>query len=209
EHKKLEVNRYWTREQGLQALIDKTNPGLGTVVTAPPGPKQLIALLKATQARSGMSAINVRKGALIGLLAGIALGFAVFFLLAAIGLKIVNQDTFGNGMVGGFLGFAVGPLLGSYLSYRRQSILIAEDVLANGMAANQVNIVQLRQVLYRHRGLGRARRALNAIAPSQSATSSQSWHPETQANGSFRCSACNLVNFAGAQACKRCGALLA
>src|SRR5258708_1342388 len=130
------VDPDWTRADGLQKLVDSTNPELGQVVeTAGPTRNEVLALFtnaeEISTSRNGPSQGTVLLGALAGVVCSI---IAIRLASSSIAFGSRYQESWSKWMVG--LGMILGGTAAGYLSYTLVSMKAASKVLRDCISLN-------------------------------------------------------------------------
>ena len=151
EAKALRCSRMWSKKDGLNVLVEKTNPGLGHVpVTDKPGRQELFALLESINERARPYKIDSQPGIAMGMLVGVP-AFAVLGLLLSL-LGLTGLAGFGGAGVGGFIGLFVGGVVGGIKFKFDYSKQIIEEMLISAMQRNALTLSTLERALKYHPG---------------------------------------------------------
>ena len=141
----LVVTNEWDPGQPLQDLVDATNPKLGRVTEpSEPSPEHLNALLVSVKERASAIKVGVGPGIIIGGLAGAALGIAVGLTLHHFGLKLGQNDAFGQGFISLACGGVLGTLLGAIWWGRKAARGQAREMLLEAIVRHRLNRERLR-----------------------------------------------------------------
>ncbi|HXD33163.1 MAG TPA: hypothetical protein VN643_18720 [Pyrinomonadaceae bacterium] len=150
EAKEMMMNT-WRRKDGLQALIDKTNPKLGQIrIPEKPTREELFALLESVNERTNPYSIDTGgNGAfLAGLIGGVA-GALLLLGLNAIG-AFTALDSLGSGMLGAVLGILAGVIVGTVKEKFRRARDLAQEILVASMQRNSITLDTLERALKHH-----------------------------------------------------------
>ena len=148
----------------MNALVEKTNPGLGQVpVTDKPVRQELFALLESMNERVSPYKVDsmpgFAKGAVIGAPAFAVLGVVVSLLgLSGIGM-------FNSAISGAFIGCIVGGTVGGIKFKWDYSRQLMEELLLASMKRNALTLSTLERALKHHPGeLKHVSRGLTRLA---------------------------------------------
>lgn len=153
EAKEMKFTRVWMRAEGLNALVEKTNPQLGYVPAADkPGRQELFALLESANERASPFKIDAKPGFVRGGIIG-ALSLAVLLpLLYLVGLLNVGIDAFGYVMLGAIIGFFLGGILGALKFKWDYSKQLIEEILVAAMDRHSLTLPTLERTLKHYPG---------------------------------------------------------
>jgi hypothetical protein len=148
------IIRKWSAKDGLQVLVDATNPSLGSVDDSKkPTDAQLKALLDCTAEQARVSNKHVGRGLFAGWLAGSVLGWGAGYCLGLAGMLAKDQNppvTLGalGLIVGGLVGVLPGGYIYGRIRYRRQ----AREALKQAIRRHRIEMAQLKIVarFYQH-----------------------------------------------------------
>jgi hypothetical protein len=146
----LKIDSTWKRMDGLQALVDKTNPQLGKVpVSDQPSREELFALLESVNERSNPYKLETGGGFVKGAIIG-GLGLGLFsLLLTKLGLGI-GLDEFGATFLGGLIGIFAGGIVSSFKAKFNYARDLAEEILIDAMHRNDLTVQMLKRALKHH-----------------------------------------------------------
>ena len=151
EAKNLKTSRIWRKENGLNALVETTNPALGHVpVSDKPGRQELFALLESLNERASPYKISSQPGIAQGLLVGTPVIALLGFLLSLIGLT--GLDTSIGAIAGGFIGFVGGGALGGVKFKWDYSKQLIEQLLVAAMQRKALTLSTLERALKHYPG---------------------------------------------------------
>ena len=212
----------WRREQGLQPLVDRTNPQLGQLMPMSlPTPMELEALLLSINERSNVYNKDVTKGLIAGGFIG-AVGLGLFgCLIKLCGLGFLGLDMFGYVFLFVLIGFGIGAVVGALRDSRNKARQAVYDLLENSMQKHDITVHSLRQAIQRSRqDFSRVEMALNTFYGEAASTPFASHTPNVSTagiayqstainqSGNVVCSQCKLTNFSYNANCRRCGTAL-
>lgn len=148
EAKALAVERNWTKADGLQVLVEKTNPQLRRVaVSDKPSLRELFALLESVNERSSPYKVDAQKGFTKGALIGVPALAALLVLLGAVGLPLFGLDALGCGFLGAFFGLFVGGTIGAIKFKFDYSKQLAEEILVSSIQRKSLSLGELQRAL--------------------------------------------------------------
>ncbi len=153
EARSLKVTRLWQKSEGIELLVERTNPQLDRVTAFDqPTRQELFALLESVNERSSPFKIDAgkgfRKGAIIG-----AVSLPVFLLLLyVVGLFQIGLDALGIGMMGVFLGVFAGGIVGAIKYKFGHSKQLAQEILVSAMDRNALTVNTLERALKHYPG---------------------------------------------------------
>jgi uncharacterized CHY-type Zn-finger protein len=151
EAKSLRCSRMWSKEEGLNALVEKTNPALGHVaVTDKPGRQELFALLESMNERASPYKIKSEPGMFMGMLFGVP-AFAILGLLVSL-LGLTGLDWFGGAFLGGAIGLFAGAIAGGIKYKWDYSRKHAVELLVATMQRHALTLSTLERALKHHPG---------------------------------------------------------
>jgi hypothetical protein len=154
---KLVVTNEWSPGQPLQKLVDATNPKLGRVAEpSEPSPEHLDALLVSVKERASAIKVEVGPGIAIGGLIGAGLGVAVGLTLHHCGLKLGQNDAFGQGFISLACGGVLGTLLGAIWWGRKSARGLAREMLREAIAKHRLDREKLRMAVLNNPAIPRS-----------------------------------------------------
>jgi hypothetical protein len=146
----LKFDRYWKRMDGVQALVDRTNPQFGNIPASDrPSREELFALLESVNERSNPFTLNAGRGWLKGAVVG-GIACAILFVLLyelAIG---PFPNVFGAAMLGVMLGGFAGSIVTTVQTKFRYARSLAEEILIDSMHRNSISVEMLKRALKHH-----------------------------------------------------------
>lgn len=146
EANSLKHSRMWTTKDGLNALVERTNPTLGHIaVTDKPGRQELFALLESMNERASPYKIKSDPGIAMGMLIGVP-AFAVLGLLLSL-LGVTGLEGSLGAVVGGFIGLFVGSLVGAIKFKCDYSKQLIEELLVAAMQRNALTLSTMQRAL--------------------------------------------------------------
>ena len=151
EARSLRCSRMWVKEDGLNALVEKTNPALGHVpVTEKPGRQELFALLESMNERASPYRISSEPGIAKGILIGVPAFVVLGLLLSLFGLT--GLDGLVGAFAGGIIGCVGGGTLGGLKFKWDYSKQLIEELLIAAMKRNALTLSTLERALKHHPG---------------------------------------------------------
>jgi len=151
EAKSLTCTRSWTKKDGLNALVEKTNPSLGHVpVPEKPGLRELLALLESINERASPYKLRAEQGIAFGMLIGTPI-FAVLGLLLSF-LGLTGFDASVSAFAGGWIGFLAGGVAGWIKFKWDYSKRLSEEMLIAAMQRNALTLSTLERALKHYPG---------------------------------------------------------
>jgi hypothetical protein len=136
----IDIDTFWDPSQGLQVLVDKTNPELGKVPTQDGHTDdELLALLMSIKDESSLFKKDVTPGVILGGIAGVA--FAV--LLGIIG---VFHEGPGDNISFVFIPPALGAVAGALWWGRREKRKVIDGALNVAVSRHSINTRNLARV---------------------------------------------------------------
>ena len=151
EAKGLRCSRVWKKAEGLNALVEKTNPALGHVpLTDKPGRQELFALLESMNERANPYKIKSDPGMAMGMVIG-APAFALLgVVLSTLGLTGIAPSI--GAMAGGFIGLFIGALVGAIKFKSDYSKRRIEELLLAAMQRHALTVSTLERALKHYPG---------------------------------------------------------
>jgi hypothetical protein len=151
EAKDMMVSGTWKRKDGLQALVDATNPQLGQIrIPEKPTREELFALLESVNERTNPYSIDTGgSGAFLAGVVGGAAGALLLLGLNAIGF-IMALDSLGFGMLGAVLGVLAGIVVGTVKEKFKRARDLAQEILVASMQRNSITLDTLERALKHH-----------------------------------------------------------
>lgn len=164
EAKGLKCSRVWKKQDGLNALVEKTNPKLGHVpVTDKPGRQEIFALLESMNERASPRKISPELGIAKGMLMGTPAIAFLGLVLSLLGLT--GLETSIGAVAGGVIGFVVGGALGGIKFKADYSKKLILDLLITAMQRHELTLSTLERTLKHHpRKLKHVSRGLTQLA---------------------------------------------
>lgn len=149
ESKSLKCSRTWKKEDGLNALVEQTNPALGRVpITDKPGRQELFALLESMNERGSPYKVDSQPGFVEGMLYG-APSFAVLGLLLSL-LGLTGLNAVGGALSGGFVGLIAGGTVGAVKFKWDYSKQLVQKMLLASMQRHALPLATLERALKHH-----------------------------------------------------------
>lgn len=151
EAKDMIMTRMWKRQEGLQALIDKTNPQLGQIrIPDKPTREELFALLESVNERTNPYQIDTGGGgSFLGGVVGAVAGALLFLALHVIGV-VTGVDSLGAGLLGAVLGTMAGVIVGTFKVKFQRARDLAQEILVASMQRNSITLDTLERALKHH-----------------------------------------------------------
>jgi hypothetical protein len=139
------------KTDGLNALVEKTNPSLGHVpATEKAGRHELFALLESINERANPYKIRAERGIAYGMLIGTPI-FAVLGLLLSL-FGLTGFDGSLSAFAGGWIGFLVGGIVGWIKFKWDYSKQLTDKMLIAAMQRNTLTLSTLERALKHHPG---------------------------------------------------------
>ncbi|MBV9956912.1 MAG: hypothetical protein JO360_00770 [Acidobacteria bacterium] len=152
EAQETRFTRMWRREEGLGALVEKTNPRLGQVAHfEQPTRQELFALLESVNERSSPYKTDAGKGFGRGAGIGAVTLPVLLLLLYVVGLGF-GLDALGTGMFGVFVGGIVGGIVGAVKYKFSRSKELAQEILVSAMTRHALTLNILERALKHYPG---------------------------------------------------------
>ena len=142
-----ELDPDWDRKDGLQALVNSTNPGLTPVEHRERrGDQELEALLQSVHEKGAVAKIDVQIGIILGCILAQFFTLPLAYFLHSLGYQVLGDDLFGQIFGGIVAGMLVGSVTGAVVYLRLASQKISTGALQAALEKHKIDVIRLHRI---------------------------------------------------------------